>query len=106
VGVFAADIDPAQVQDLEEKMIKPHSNLAFTSAQPHPAWADAAFHGRLAFIVTAEDRSIPKEEQYGMMAATQTQWIVKEMACSHCAPFVSRVEETLRMLQEFTGQML
>ncbi|RMJ24036.1 hypothetical protein PHISP_05092 [Aspergillus sp. HF37] len=36
VGIFAADIDLAQVQDLEEKMIKPHSTPAFTSAPTTP----------------------------------------------------------------------
>lgn len=84
--------------------IKPHSSLAFYSPQPHPAWADAEYQGKLAFIVTAEDQAIPKGPQYGMITTigtTQMQWIVKEMACSHCAPFLSRIDETIQLLKGF-----
>lgn len=97
VADFAADVRPALVKDIGDK-IKPHSTLAFTSPQPAPAWADVAFQGRLAFIVTTRDPAVPKEAQYGMMAATQQQWIVKEMECSHCAPFLDRIEETVRLV--------
>ncbi|GKZ38829.1 hypothetical protein AbraIFM66950_011352 [Aspergillus brasiliensis] len=96
---FAADVDPALLTDLDER-IKPHATLAFTSPQPAPAWAEEAFHGRLAFIVTTGDPAVPKEAQYGMMAATQQEWIVKEMVCSHCAPFITRIEETVRLVEE------
>lgn len=106
MGVFAADIDSALVTDLEENIIRPHASLAFNTPQPHPAWADPAFHGRLGFIVPTEDQSIPKEAQYGMIAATKQQWIVKEMGCSHFAPFLTRIEETLQLLQDFIRQMM
>ncbi|PYH90963.1 alpha/beta-hydrolase [Aspergillus ellipticus CBS 707.79] len=99
VGNFAPEVESSLVQDLESKL-KPHSTLAFTSPQPAPAWAEAAFQGRLAFIVTSRDLAVPKEAQYGMMAATQQQWIVKEMECSHCAPFLDRVEETVQLVGE------
>jgi hypothetical protein len=87
-----------------ENLIKPHSSLAFYSPQPHPAWADAEHQGRLAFIVTAEDRAISKEAQYGMISTVgtaQAQRIVKEMACSHCAPFLSKINETIEFLKGF-----
>ncbi|PYI04742.1 alpha/beta-hydrolase [Aspergillus sclerotiicarbonarius CBS 121057] len=99
VADFAADVDPALVKDIGDK-IKPHSTLAFNSPQPAPAWADTAFQGRLAFIVTTRDPAVPKEAQYGMMAATQQKWIVKEIECSHCAPFIDRIEETVRLVDE------
>jgi hypothetical protein len=38
-----------------------------------------------------------------MIAATQTDWIVEEMVCSHCAPFVDRIDECVRLLQGFLG---
>ena len=103
IGTFAGDVDLTLVKDLETS-IKPHSNLAFTSPQPHPAWDDADFKGRLAFIVTTEDRAVPKDAQYGMMAASQQEWIVKEMACSHCGPFLNRIEETVGVLQDVIGR--
>ncbi|KAI9925301.1 hypothetical protein MW887_006228 [Aspergillus wentii] len=62
INTFAGDVDPHLVAGLEEN-VKPHSTLAFRSAQPHPAWADEAFAGRLAFIVTTEDKAISKEAQ-------------------------------------------
>ncbi|OJJ70087.1 hypothetical protein ASPBRDRAFT_181694 [Aspergillus brasiliensis CBS 101740] len=99
IGNFAPEVDSVLVKDLEAHL-KPHATLAFTSPQPAPAWADEAFQGRLAFIVTALDKAVPKEAQYGMMAATEKQWVVKEMACSHCAPFVAKVEETVQLVGE------
>ncbi|KAJ5286739.1 hypothetical protein N7478_002425 [Penicillium angulare] len=104
INNFAADVDPALARSLEAD-IKPHSTLAFTSPQPHPAWADEEFRGRLGFIVTTEDRAVPKEAQYGMMAATQQQWIIKEIDSSHCAPFISRIEDTVKATQEIITKL-
>ncbi|PLB54051.1 hypothetical protein P170DRAFT_460298 [Aspergillus steynii IBT 23096] len=108
IGNFAGDVDPDLVKDLEASTL-PHSSLAFNSPQPHPAWADADFKHRLAFIVTAEDRAVPKEAQYGMMAASQQEWIVKEMASSHCGPFLNRIDETIVLLKDlvegFSGEI-
>jgi hypothetical protein len=84
--------------------LKPHATLPFTSPQPQPAWADEAFQGRLAFIVTTDDRAVPKEAQFGMMAATQKPWIVKEIPSSHCGPFLNQIDETLRLTREIVGQ--
>lgn len=103
-GNFAADIDPDQVKFLVEEL-KPHATLPFTSPQPHPAWADKEFEGRLAFIVTANDRAVPKEAQYGMMAATEQKWIVKEMASSHCAPFFDHKTKTVELVQEILADI-
>ncbi|KAJ5395157.1 uncharacterized protein N7487_009460 [Penicillium crustosum] len=105
INYFAADVDPALTQALTAE-VRPHSTIAFTSPQPHPAWADEAFEGQLAFIVTTEDRAVPKEAQFGMMAATQKEWIVKEMAYSHCAPFLNRIDETVGLTREIIAQLL
>ncbi|KAJ5371872.1 hypothetical protein N7517_003878 [Penicillium concentricum] len=105
IGNFAADVDGHLANSLT-RSLKPHSNLAFTSPQPHPAWADQAFDGRLAFIVTTEDAAVPKEAQSGMMAATEKAWIVKEIASSHCAPFLNRIGETVGLVREIINQFL
>lgn len=105
INRFAADVDPALAQALTAE-VKPHSTIAFTSPQPHPAWADEAFQGRLAFIITTEDRAMPKEAQFGMMAATQKEWIVKELAYSHGAPFLNRIDETVALTREIIDQFL
>ncbi|KAJ5425275.1 hypothetical protein N7465_000345 [Penicillium sp. CMV-2018d] len=105
INRFAADVDPALAQALTAE-VKPHSTIAFTSPQPHPAWADEAFQGRLAFIITTEDRAMPKEAQFGMMAATQKEWIVKELVYSHGAPFLNRIDETVALTREIIDQFL
>ncbi|KAI9036888.1 uncharacterized protein KD926_001203 [Aspergillus affinis] len=88
IGNFAGDVDSDLAKDLA----------------PHPAWADAEFKGRLAFIVITKDRAVLKDTQYGMMAATQQEWIVKEIACSHCGPFLNRVDETVAVLQDIISR--
>ncbi|CAI7649308.1 unnamed protein product [Penicillium viridicatum] len=105
INHFAADVDPTLAQALTAE-VRPHSTVAFTSPQPHPAWADEAFQGRLAFIVTTEDRAVPKEAQFGMMAATQKEWIVKELGYSHCAPFLNRIDDTVGLTREIIDQFL
>ncbi|GFF44459.1 hypothetical protein IFM58399_07298 [Aspergillus lentulus] len=101
-GIFAADFDQGVAQNLAG-YIQPHSTLAFNSPQPAPAWADQAYAGRLAFIVSTLDKALPEGAQRAMMTATQKDWIVEEMVCSHCAPFVTRVAECVRLLQGFLG---
>jgi hypothetical protein len=101
-GNFAADVDEDVAQTLAG-YIRPHSTLAFNSPQPAPAWADQAYAGRLAFIVPTLDKAVPEGAQRAMIAATQTYWIVEEMVCSHCAPFVDRIDECVRLLQGFLG---
>lgn len=54
--------------------------------------------------MTTEDRAVPKDAQYAMMAATKQVWIVKEMECSHCAPFINRIDETIQLLQGLVGR--
>jgi hypothetical protein len=102
IANFAADVGEDMVQNLAGK-IRPHSTLAFNSPQPAPAWADQAYAGRLAFIVTTLDKAIPEGAQRGMIAATQKNWMVEEMDCGHCAPFLNRIDECVRLLQGFLG---
>ncbi|KAJ5971297.1 uncharacterized protein N7479_001215 [Penicillium vulpinum] len=102
---FAADVDPHLARSLVAA-VEPHSTLAFTSPQPHPAWADEAFQGRLAFIVTTEDVAVPQEAQSGMMAATEKAWIIREIASSHCAPFANRIDETVGLMRGIIGQFI
>jgi hypothetical protein len=81
------------------RVIKPHASLAFLSAQPFLTWSDPSFTGRLAFIVSTDDQAVPKVAQYGMTSGAGQQWIVTEMASSHCAPFMDRVTECVRVLE-------
>jgi hypothetical protein len=102
---FAADVDPALARSLIA-YIKPHATLSFTSPRPHPAWADEAFRGLLAFIITKSDRAVPKEAQFGMMAATKQPWIVNEIPSSHCGLFLNRIQETVVLTREVIENFL
>ncbi|RAK99401.1 alpha/beta hydrolase [Aspergillus ibericus CBS 121593] len=99
VGNFAPEVDPTLLGDLTT-FLQPHSSLAFFSPQPAPAWADVAYAGRLAFIVTTADKAVPKEAQHYMISSTGKTFIVKEMECSHLAPFVDRIPETIGLVHE------
>ncbi|GAB1190922.1 hypothetical protein APSETT444_000089 [Aspergillus pseudonomiae] len=97
---FAADVSEEQALAISS-VIKPHASLAFFSAQPSPAWVDPTFTGRLAYVVTTDDLAVPKVAQYGMISGTGQQWHVREIESSHCAPFITKVEESVEILQEF-----
>ncbi|GLA31705.1 hypothetical protein AnigIFM63326_010385 [Aspergillus niger] len=97
VGNFAPEVDQALLGDLNS-YLKPHSSLAFFSPQPVPAWTDVAYAGRLAFIITAADKAVPKEAQRWMITNTEKEFIIKEMECSHLAPFVDRIPETVGLV--------
>ncbi|KAL3465554.1 hypothetical protein BJX64DRAFT_56032 [Aspergillus heterothallicus] len=97
---FATDVDTKLLVDLN-LYTKPHSTLAFNSPQPAPAWADDIYAGRLAAIITTEDLAVPKVAQSAMIAGTQKSWMMKEMGCSHCAPFISRIPESVELVFGF-----
>ncbi|KAJ0419320.1 Alpha/beta hydrolase fold-1 [Aspergillus carlsbadensis] len=101
---FAADVNSELLGNLDAH-VKPHSTLAFNSPQPAPAWADEAYDGRRAFIVTTADQAVPREAQYGMISATEKSWIIKEMDCSHCAPFLSRIGECVESVLGLLGEI-
>jgi hypothetical protein len=103
IANFAADVEKSLLGGLNEN-VKPHSTLAFNSPQPPPAWADEAYDGRLAAIVTTADPAVPQEAQYGMIAATGRNWVTKEIECSHCAPFLSRIGECVGLVLRFLGE--
>ncbi|CEN61845.1 hypothetical protein ASPCAL08493 [Aspergillus calidoustus] len=102
-ATFAADVDSKLVCKITDN-VKPHPTLAFNSPSPAPAWVDEAYSGRLAAIVTMADQAVPQEAQYGMIAATKRDWIIKETECSHCAPFLSRIRECVRLVLGLLGE--
>ena len=105
VNVFSADIDPALAK-ANAALLQPHATLAFKSPSPAPAWTDAAFRGRLAYIVCTEDRAIPKVGQETMMLLTKQQWIVKELQGSHISAFLLKEQESTKMIESFVESFL
>jgi hypothetical protein len=100
---FAGDVHRS-LANVMLKALHPHSTLAFTSPQPPPAWAEADFEGRLAYIITTEDKAVPEAAQQAMIAGTGKEWIIKKMVSSHCAPFLSRIPEFVTQLNAIVGE--
>lgn len=72
--------------------LKPVSQTALSTPAGPPGWADSGFNGRIAYIRTAQDKTIPAFAQDGMMAASGVTWDVHEFETSH-SPFLSQPEQ-------------
>ena len=100
INNFSADVTPAVAQACLSQIL-PHALLAFKSTAPKPAWADAGFDGRLAYLVCTEDRAIVQVAQHAMMQGIGKTWIVKEVEGSHTAPFLDKIPEAVQALESF-----
>ena len=81
--------------------IEPHSLAAFESAAPPLAWNSPDFKGCLAYVVCTDDKAIPREAQDGMIKGSGLEWEVREMHCSHNAPFTPKEKETAEIIMNF-----
>jgi hypothetical protein len=91
---FADDVQRS-LANVMVKALHPHSTLAFISPQPPPAWAD---------IITTEDKAVPEAAQQAMIAGTGKEWIIKKIASSHCAPFLSRIPEFVMQVNAIVAE--
>lgn len=94
-----ADV-PLELANENIKQIAPHATKAFFSPQTPPASNDPELQGRLGFIVLSQDRAIPKAGQEAMMKNSEREWLVMELDASHNAPFISKVKETVVLLDD------
>jgi hypothetical protein len=85
--------------------LKPHSNLAFMLEQPSSVWTESSFDGRCAYIVTGENRAVPKDTQLKMIGGTCKKWIVKEISSSsHMVPFLTLTEVSIQLVNEILSE--
>jgi hypothetical protein len=85
--------------------LSPHSNLAFMSEQPPSAWTESFFDGHCAYIITGEDRAVPKAAQLQMIEGTGKQFIVKEIPnSSHMAPFLTLTGVCIQTVNEILSE--
>lgn len=102
--MFTTDVEPTLAEEMAAQL-KPDSNLAFMSEQPPSAWTESAFDGRCAYIVTGEDRAVPKAAQHQMIEGTGKQWIVKEItSSSHMAPFMNLTGNCVQLVNEILSE--
>lgn len=58
---------------------------SFTSPCPRASWDDEAYKGRVAFIRTLQDSTIPLHVQQMMLEGTGIEWITKDIDSGHSA---------------------
>lgn len=75
------------------------------SEQPPSAWTESSFDGRCAYIVTGEDRAVPRDAQLKMIAGAGREWIVKEIpSSSHMAPFLTFTGICIQLVNEILSE--
>jgi len=72
---------------------------SFTSPCPRATWDSEEYKGRVAFIRTLQDATIPLPVQQMMLDGTGAQWIVKDIDSGHSAQ-LSQPEKLTEILVE------
>ncbi|KAF2641597.1 alpha/beta-hydrolase [Massarina eburnea CBS 473.64] len=99
IPTLYADADPALAPNLEAAMI-PHALAAFETPASSPAWAEAAYDGKRAYIRTLEDQCNPLFIQDAWLEKTGVKWDTVDLKTSHC-PFISSPGEVADVTQKF-----
>ncbi|KAF1956051.1 alpha/beta-hydrolase [Byssothecium circinans] len=73
-------------------LLLPQSEPALSSPSGPPAWSDAAFDGKRAYIQTEQDHTIPFVAQDAMVTYSGVQWDVVKLNAGH-SPFLSHTKE-------------
>lgn len=93
VEVFYGECLPGDAA-IAAKLIKPHSEFyATTSSHITPAWKEADFDDRRAYLVCNKDAACPPEFQRYLMTASGVEWESVDIDADH-SPFLSRTEQT------------
>jgi hypothetical protein len=93
------DVDAQRKREMEAAML-PHALAAFETPATAPAWKEAAFDGRRAYIRALEDQCNPLFIQDLWLEKTGVVWETVDMRSSHC-PFISRPQEVVEVCTPF-----
>ncbi|KAF3021636.1 hypothetical protein E8E14_014132 [Neopestalotiopsis sp. 37M] len=102
MDVLYNDLDPSLEPELAPNM-QPHALHAFESKPSAPAWADAAFDGRRAYIRTLDDNCNPYFLQNIWLEKSKVQWDVVDFKSGHM-PFESRPEALAEEIVKFVDK--
>jgi hypothetical protein len=89
------DVDGQRKGEMEAAMI-PHALAAFETPATAPAWKEAAFDGRRAYIRTLEDQCNPLFVQDLWIEKSGVEWETVDMRSGHC-PFISQPHEVVEV---------
>ena len=70
----------------------PEAEAALSSPSGPPAWPDAVYNGKRAYIQTENDQTIPFVAQDAMVTYSGVEWDVKKLNTSH-SPFLSHPKD-------------
>ncbi|ORX92933.1 Alpha/beta hydrolase fold-1 [Clohesyomyces aquaticus] len=89
-------------EKLAEKAIAdllPQAEPALSSPSGPPAWPDAVYNGKRAYIQAEQDHSIPFVAQDAMVTYSGVEWDVKKLNSSH-SPFMCHTKEVAEFIVE------
>ena len=95
-------MSPEKAREITDQLV-PHSTKAFFSPQPSPAFTEPEFESRLGFVLLSQDQAIPKAGQEAMIQYSGQEWIVKEMVAGHNAPFTTKVDEAVSVVEDMVN---
>lgn len=72
--------------------LKDQAEPSLSSPSGPPAWPDAVYNGKRAYIQTADDHTIPFVAQDAMVTFSGVEWDVKKLQSGH-SPFLSHTRE-------------
>ncbi|KAI5926281.1 alpha/beta-hydrolase [Camillea tinctor] len=99
MDILYSDCDRALAPALE-KQVLPHALLAFDGKASAPAWADAGFAGRRAYVRTLRDRCNPSWLQDSWLEKSRVEWDVVDFETGHM-PFVSQPQALAAQIVRF-----
>ncbi|KAI1460139.1 hypothetical protein F4805DRAFT_418259 [Annulohypoxylon moriforme] len=80
----------------------PHALLAFETKASAPAWADAGFDGRRAYMRTLSDCCNPTSLQDLWLEKSKVKWDIVNFETGHM-PFVSQPEALAAQIVKFVN---
>jgi hypothetical protein len=89
--VFYNDVDDG-IARKAIAALKDHAEPALSSPSGPPAWPDAHYNGKRAYIQTENDNTIPFVAQDAMVTFSGVQWDVLKLKTGH-SPFLSRTKD-------------
>jgi len=83
--------------------LQPQGLLAVESPAAAPAWAEASFSGRLAFLRCTQDQALPPFLQDMFVNKSGAQWDVKEIEAGH-SPWASKPADVVKYVESWATE--
>lgn len=91
VDTFYHDLPKERAEHYASSLQRHSLNASRSPAGP-AGYADSAYNGRRAYIVTEDDHALPTFLQTMMVEKSGVEWEIKRMNSSH-SPFLSHTDE-------------